>query len=415
MSSYYFTFLRHGESVGNRDGYVQGQHDFPLSDEGIRQAEQVTAAWTAAGRQFDGIIASPLQRAQKTAEVIQRVFNVSIESDPLWLERHRGVDQGELKQAVRQHRSLNTSHRYERFGQTGESDWQLSLRAGRALQSLFSRPPGRYLVVTHGGLLNKVLHTILGSDQKFVEFALGNCTSIDVQYNPDYQQWRLWQYRPLGKQAILHQPDPDGHRLIMVRHAESEGNVLRVFQGQVDTELTPKGQAQSQQAARLLSQMGARIDHIISSPQTRAWRTAEVIANTCRLEVVANDLLKEIDNGQLAGLTIEEIEAQFPERPDRANPYLPVGDNGESWLELYLRAGEFIDQVMAAEPGFYLAVSHGALLNSMLRAILGIVPQPLRNSAHFYIDNTGIVDLAYSPRADQWKFLALIPPYDLTF
>jgi probable phosphoglycerate mutase len=415
MTSYFFTFLRHGESVGNRDGYIQGQHDFPLTEAGLKQAEQITESWVAAGRQFDGIIASPLQRAHQTAEQIRQALEAPIETDSLWLERHRGFGQGLKKEESRANRSTDTSHLYERFGETGESNWQLTLRAGRALQSLFRRPPGRYLIVTHGALLNRVLHTILGSNPLSVEFALGNCTSIDVQYNPEYQQWRLWQYLPLGKQALLVHPDPAGHRLLLVRHAESEGNVNRIFQGQVDTDLTPDGHKQTRQAAHLISELGIRIDQILSSPQTRAWQTAEVIAKNLQLDVTANHLLKEIDNGKLAGLSIEEIEAQFPERPDRANPYLPVGETGESWLELYLRAGELIDQVTGSDPGGYLAVSHGAFLNSLLRAILGIIPQPLRNSAHFYIENTGIVDLAYSPRANQWKFLALLPPKELTF
>ncbi len=56
MNIYKITLLRHGESVGNAEGYYQGQYDFPLTDAGRDQVQKLVARWRAEGVQFDQII-----------------------------------------------------------------------------------------------------------------------------------------------------------------------------------------------------------------------------------------------------------------------------------------------------------------------------------------------------------------------
>ncbi len=51
---------------------------------------------------------------------------------------------------------------FDPIGEIGESNWDLYLRAGAALQSIYHQPPGKYLVVSHVGILNMVLHAALG-------------------------------------------------------------------------------------------------------------------------------------------------------------------------------------------------------------------------------------------------------------
>ena len=82
MNNYHFTFLRHGESIGNRDGIVQGQADFPLSENGVQQVSSLAARWKEENRRFDGIITSPLNRARQTAEIMAEKLGgeISVES-----------------------------------------------------------------------------------------------------------------------------------------------------------------------------------------------------------------------------------------------------------------------------------------------------------------------------------------------
>lgn len=66
-------FLRHGESKANVEGLFAGQkEDSLLSNTGIEQAE--AAAQELRNRNFSRIVASKLNRARQTAEVVARVI-----------------------------------------------------------------------------------------------------------------------------------------------------------------------------------------------------------------------------------------------------------------------------------------------------------------------------------------------------
>ena len=77
--------IRHGESTANATGVWQGQLEFPLSEEGRRQAR--LAGRALAGEAFDGLYSSPLSRAYETAEIIARdtVFITTVGSVPVLL------------------------------------------------------------------------------------------------------------------------------------------------------------------------------------------------------------------------------------------------------------------------------------------------------------------------------------------
>jgi len=63
-----FYFLRHGESSGNIDRIIQGRKDYPLSEAGIKQAEEAGRWFAAKGIEL--ILTSPLSRAKATAEIV---------------------------------------------------------------------------------------------------------------------------------------------------------------------------------------------------------------------------------------------------------------------------------------------------------------------------------------------------------
>src|SRR3712207_6033925 len=86
--------IRHGQSTANASGVWQGQLDFPLSEEGRRQAVSVGSALK--GTSISGVYASPLSRAFETAEVVAREagFSGEIIAMPGLEERHGGVLEG---------------------------------------------------------------------------------------------------------------------------------------------------------------------------------------------------------------------------------------------------------------------------------------------------------------------------------
>jgi len=59
------------------------------------------------------------------------------------------------------------------------SRWELYLRAGRAIQHILDRSPGRYLVAAHGGVLNMALYAILGiPSSRLIPMGRGFCFTI---------------------------------------------------------------------------------------------------------------------------------------------------------------------------------------------------------------------------------------------
>jgi len=60
--------VRHGETTANRDGVLQGQCDFPLTEKGEREASQVGTA--LADVSFTKLYASDLRRVQHTTEIM---------------------------------------------------------------------------------------------------------------------------------------------------------------------------------------------------------------------------------------------------------------------------------------------------------------------------------------------------------
>jgi len=192
---YSFVFLRHGESTGNAESRWQGQSDYPLTAKGRAQAEALASRWIAEGVKFDLAIASPLVRARETAEIITTALNVKLETDEIWMERDIGEMEGLTANEVHQIPRPPYITPYTSVGGNGEGDWELFLRAGRALHDLLRRPAGSYLIVSHGGLLNQLMHAIVGvahhADPSGVRFRFENTSFARAIYSPTHHRWAI--------------------------------------------------------------------------------------------------------------------------------------------------------------------------------------------------------------------------------
>lgn len=193
---YHITLLRHAESIGNAEGRVQGQMEFPLSDKGRAQAMALAQRWLAEGVSFDRVIVSPQDRAHHTGRIIAEALNTPLELEPLWAERHNGTMAGILEADLRTMYTENSFvSPYPPLAETGEGDWTLYLRAGQALSNLLRHPPGRYLVVSHGGTLNMTLYAILGiapqANYQGPRFRFDNTAFAKFRYYPSKHRWRV--------------------------------------------------------------------------------------------------------------------------------------------------------------------------------------------------------------------------------
>ena len=144
-----FWFLRHGQTDYNARGVSQGAVDIPLNETGLAQAHR--AAPLLAGRGITAIVASPMQRARVTAEIVNETLKL-----PISLE-------ADLREVVFGGMEGQPLHPW--FAQWldgtatpegAESFAEITVRAGLVLGRVLSATPGPLLIVSHGAFFRAV-------------------------------------------------------------------------------------------------------------------------------------------------------------------------------------------------------------------------------------------------------------------
>jgi broad specificity phosphatase PhoE len=142
--------VRHAEVARAWRGRCYGQSDMGLSRAGasaVRALAPQLAAWRP-----DILIHSGLRRARILAEAIARVSGLAHRADPLWQEREFGSWEGRGWAAIYRESGNAMDGMTDAPAQFrpggGETTAELAARAHAAALAL---PPGRVLVVTHGG------------------------------------------------------------------------------------------------------------------------------------------------------------------------------------------------------------------------------------------------------------------------
>lgn len=159
-------------------------------------------------------------------------------------------------------------------------------------------------------------------------------------------------------------------RLLLVRHAESEGNRDQVFTATPAIGLTERGRAQARAVAEWIRSRHVP-SRLVSSPFARARETAAIIAELLGLPLVVEEDLRERDYGELAG------QAYGTPRPgyDRERYWLWRPSGGETLEEALFRIGAVLDRVAAAAPvDDVVVVTHGAVMMAAHRHVTGTWP-----------------------------------------
>lgn len=161
---YYLTLLRHGRSLADDEKKCEGRYDSPLTQVGESQAAATANLFRNAGFEFDKILTSPLIRAKRTADIINNLYKVPILVDPVFMEHDNGIIAGMLKTELNEKYPLPAFDSPFRYfpEKTGENCVQEHARAGLAMNRLIDLGPGKYLLVTHGGIGNAIIRNILG-------------------------------------------------------------------------------------------------------------------------------------------------------------------------------------------------------------------------------------------------------------
>jgi broad specificity phosphatase PhoE len=189
-------------------------------------------------------------------------------------------------------------------------------------------------------------------------------------------------------------------RVLLLRHAETDWNRERRFQGRRDIPLSPAGREQAESAARLLA--ATPLTAVWSSPLARARETATLIAAPHGLGVQVEEAVTEMDFGEWVGLTRDEVKTRFPEALSAwaETPAAARWPGAETLEQVRARALAGLARLRAAHQGQTIClVSHGITSRVLILEALGLGPDRLWS---LQISSTGISELEFR---DDWTTL----------
>jgi len=164
--------------------------------------------------------------------------------------------------------------------------------------------------------------------------------------------------------------------LLLVRHAESEGNALGLMQGLQDFALSERGRAQARRLASWLAAQGIGWDRAFCSPLLRAHETATIVCEaTGHAPPELEPDLVELAAGTLEGLDRGQMAERFPLFLQRH--VTEIGDfaefGGESYDAVQIRAQRLLERLSAghrASSGKLLLVGHGGFHFQLLKLLI---------------------------------------------
>lgn len=158
--------LRHGKTLWNEEGRIQGRQDSPLSRKGRQQVHgwgRFIGSYT-----IDHIIASDLGRVRETVAIIRQYCNPApIHWTPDLREQAWGEWEGksfsELKREQPEELAAQIRAGWDFRPPGGESRKEVLQRALPVMEEIASNYPGkRILVVSHEGIIKALIYHLAG-------------------------------------------------------------------------------------------------------------------------------------------------------------------------------------------------------------------------------------------------------------
>lgn len=184
--------------------------------------------------------------------------------------------------------------------------------------------------------------------------------------------------------------------ILLVRHGESEGNVLGVFTGHSGYPLSELGHAQAARTAEYI-RAHYQVDAVYSSDLPRAFQTAEYTAKTFNLPVITNAALREVYAGDWENCRYVDLAATCTDiyskwGTDFWNAYC-VG--GETVREVGERVVNALISIAEANPGKCIVVAgHATTIRGALCRISELYEPDLRTFG--WGSNCAISEITYT-------------------
>ena len=167
--------------------------------------------------------------------------------------------------------------------------------------------------------------------------------------------------------------------IYLVRHGQTAWNKEEIFRGRTDVPLDEIGLKQAELAGQYFK--GMEVHAIFSSPLSRAWQTAEKVAELHNLKVQSLQGIVDMSFGNWEGHPHQEIRQNDSKtyRQWVETPHLVRLPGGEGLDDVRVRAMASLEEVIRLQPGKTLIlVSHRVVNKVIICGILGL------DNSHFW-------------------------------
>lgn len=210
-----YFFVRHGESVSNRDGFMNSDIslDNPLTEKGIEQAKK-EAKEIGKKVDFDMIFVSPLQRTQETAKIIkdETGFKGELITDKRLSELNMGEFEGKKFDDFVSYRNENL--KMEKPFPNGESYRDVFIRVGEFVKEIEEKYSDKTILIVAHGVVGEALYMLqYGYDDEQAWDNLSKAyipnaqvRSFDLRSLPVNKEFILDLHRPYIDDIVLEKP-----------------------------------------------------------------------------------------------------------------------------------------------------------------------------------------------------------------
>ena len=192
-------------------------------------------------------------------------------------------------------------------------------------------------------------------------------------------------------------------KFLIIRHGQSEANLLDVFAGNYDAPLTELGLRQAERTAEYIKN-NFRIDKVVASDLKRAFATGKALSDLLGLDITATKELREISAGDWEGVPFTTIKEVYPEIYDKwfrdmSSCRCP---NGESVRELGDRIFGCFKRLAEENPDRTVAVATHATPIRVLQSI--ITYGSVEGTQHVnWVTNASVSTVVYDE--GKWEFV----------
>lgn len=171
--------------------------------------------------------------------------------------------------------------------------------------------------------------------------------------------------------------------IFVVRHGQTEWNVMKKMQGSADIELNEKGLSQASDTADMLKD--SAFDIIFCSPLKRAIQTAEIINDDRGLNIVFGERLRERNYGEFEGTSKSSFDYNEFWAYQKNMKY----EKAENVQDFFKRIYDFLDDITLKEYNNILIVCHAGVEKAIECYFNGLMPD--EDIGPFLPDNASVL------------------------